>query len=1175
MATDFQPTQVAGAEGIAIIGMACLFPGATDVDTFWSNILAKVDAVSDPPPGSWDPAVHYDPDSTDSDRIYAKRGGYIAHMATFDPLSHGIPPSAVGGEPDQWLALDIARRALEDAGYAELDKDIRRKTAVVLGRGALPNVGTLTAIQHGLMISQTLDVLKSLQPNLTPERLEDIRIALRASLPEFGPDTAPGFVPNLIVGRIANRLDLMGPNMTVDAACASSHVAIEIAINGLLRGTSDLALAGGSHIWTPVPMLALFSQLGALSRADRIRPFDKEADGTLLGEGLGMVVLKRLTDAERDGDRIYSVIRGVGVASDGRAIGVMAPRAEGEELAIRRAYEIAQVAPGTVELIEAHGTGTTVGDLVEIEALRDVLGERHTERPTIAIGSVKSNIGHLVPAAGVASIIKTSLALYHKVLPPTLNVDEPSPDFALERSPLYVNTEVRPWINGHDHPRRAGVSAFGFGGIDAHIVLEEYTGPGSVQRPVDHLPAWETETVLVTADSRADLVQRAAELGTQVAALAGRRAPPRLQDVAYSINQARSGDSDAVLAVVADSIADLAAKLGRAAERLADPACTRIKERSGIFFSGDPLARRGKVAFLFPGEGAQYENMLADLCLSLPVVRETFDAADRYFRSRNRAIVPSDFVFPRSVFTEEERRWAERQLWDMDNAVSAVLIADEALMRVLGGLGVRPDGVVGHSSGEFAALRAAGVLGDQTGDAEMGFYDMLAQVGRSLASDDGIAPAALLAIGSSREDVDALINNDSAWVAADNCHHQVVVATDPTRAAAIVTAAKERGMLAERLPFDRGYHTEQYAPLSARLQTAIRELGLREPAVTVYSCSTTRQVHEDLATVVADQFARPVEFRSTIERMHDEGYRVFIEVGPRGNLTGFVADILRGKDFSTAAIDQFRVSGVRQLNTAIAILAAEGVGLDVDYVHRHRNSRLIDFAAADVEAASSRAVLLDTGFPAMTLDDSTAEPLSPRPLPARPVPAATLSPGAVAPPPSGALASATTKFFETMDHFLAVQEQVMLQHLAALSGSETNGARVQPLDGHSPSASLSDPVDANDVVPAQVATRSARAVKVVPNSAAPLPVDAVGVDNAAGLLAILIEIVVERTGYPADVIGLDADLEADLGIDSIKRVEILTTLRRRVANDAAVDLQQLTTKRTLNEIIDALAAAWR
>ena len=459
---------------IAIIGMACLFPGAPDLATYWSNIVGAVDCVTDPPADAWETEIFYDPESKGNDRVYCKKGGYLGALTSFDPLEHGVVPLAVqGGEPDQWLALRVAREALADAGY---DDEIpeRERTAVILGKGTYLNRGNLSVVQHGKVVDQTLQIIKALHPEYTAQDIDLLKKEFKKLLPPFTPDTVPGLIPNIIAGRIANRLDLMGPSYTVDGACASSLLAVDMAARDLVNGQLDLALVGGSHVVTPVQVLMLFCQLGALSRREQIRPFDKDADGTILGEGIGMLVLKRLADARRDQNRVYAVIKGVGISSDGRGLSVMAPRIEGEVLALRRAYEKANVSPKTVGLIEAHGTGTPVGDATEVEALTQVFGARNGGAPWCGLGSVKSMIGHLMPAAGSAGLIKTALALHHKVLPPTLHCEEPNPDLDLDRGPFFVSVEARPWIHGsREAPRRAGVNSFGFGGINAHAILEE------------------------------------------------------------------------------------------------------------------------------------------------------------------------------------------------------------------------------------------------------------------------------------------------------------------------------------------------------------------------------------------------------------------------------------------------------------------------------------------------------------------------------------------------------------------------------------------------------------------------------------------------------------------------------------------------------------------------------
>jgi acyl transferase domain-containing protein len=460
--------------------MACVFPRAPDLECYWENIIAKVDAISEPP-DDWGADHVLDPDSTANDRIYCARGGYLGELARFDPLEYGIMPVSVdGGEPDHYLALRLADEALTDAGYDSQAVDGER-VGVILGRGTYINRGWATLFQHGVVVDQTLRILRKLRPEYTSEELLRIKGQLKASLPPFNAETAPALVPNIITGRIANRLNLMGPNYLVDAACASALVALDAAVRDLLTRKCDLMLVGGVHASTPPPLHMIFCQLNALSHGCQIRPFDKAADGTMLGEGAGLVVLKRREQAERDGDRIYALVKGIGVSSDGRGAALMAPRLEGEVLALRRAYQMAGISPRTIGLIEAHGTGTIMGDPTEIRALREVFGSRNGEdSPTCALGTVKSMIGHTLPAAGAAGLIKAALALHQRILPPTLHCDEPNPALELEKTPFFISTETRPWIHGEtDYPRRAGVNAFGFGGINAHVILEEYVDAGA------------------------------------------------------------------------------------------------------------------------------------------------------------------------------------------------------------------------------------------------------------------------------------------------------------------------------------------------------------------------------------------------------------------------------------------------------------------------------------------------------------------------------------------------------------------------------------------------------------------------------------------------------------------------------------------------------------------------
>jgi acyl transferase domain-containing protein/phosphopantetheinyl transferase len=960
-------------DGVAIIGMSCLFPGAPNVDAYWRNILEKVDAVTDPPAEAWDVDAYYDPSFADTDKVYVKRGGYLGELAEFDPLAYGVPPVSVGGEPDQWLALQLAYDALEDAGCADLPADIRARTGIVLGKGTYLNGGNALVLQRGVVIGQMLDVVRQLHPEYTERQIEILRDELKRALPDIRPETVPGLIPNIVVGRIANKLDLMGPSYTVDAACASSLVALQLAMRDLVTGRCDLALAGGSQVWMPVPTLNIFCKLGALSRSERIRPFDKDADGTLLGEGIGMVVLKRTADALRDGDRIYAVVRGVGVASDGRGVGVMAPRVEGQELALRNAYVEAEVDPASIGLIEAHGTATALGDAVEVQSLVRVFGERQEGLPNCALGTVKSMISHTIPASGIAGVIKLALSLYHRVLPPTLNVDEPNPKLELEKTPFYINTETRPWIHSGAEPRRAGINAFGFGGINAHAVLEELPAG----QPLDHLPPWESEVFILEGDSAASLVDEARRLAGRV-----RDGAPSysLADLAYTLNcGARRTDDCVRLAVVATSFEDLAAKLDRAIAKLEQPDCRRIKDISGIYFEAEPLGREGKVVFVFPGEGSQYAGMLADLCLYFPEVREVFDREDRIYRDDPRGYVASDWIYPRPAFSDEERRTVEGRLMQMDIAVESVLAANEALHGVLHRLKIRPDALVGHSTGEFSAALAAGVL---VIDTEERFFEFSRGMNRSYSaatSRDDLPRAVLLAIGADRERVEAVAQEAGGelFVAMDNCPHQAVLVGEPTaveRARAIV---EREGLIYSELPYDRAVHTPLFAQFAEDLRDAFEHLVVAPAKTPVYSCTTGSpypSTEHEIRELLIEHWTSAVEFRRTIEKLYDEGARVFVEAGPRGNMTGFIDDIFRGRPYCSAPADLQRRRGTTQLNHLVGMLAAHDVGADLAYLYESRKARLVELdGEPEAPRRPGTKIELATRLPMLRVPDGVAE----------------------------------------------------------------------------------------------------------------------------------------------------------------------------------------------------------
>ncbi|NOY14568.1 MAG: beta-ketoacyl synthase, partial [Deltaproteobacteria bacterium] len=404
---------------LAIVGIGCLYPKADNAGTFWSNIKSGVDAITPVPESHWRSDDYFNEDPKTPDHVYAKHGGFLSPV-DFNPMEYGILPNALEAiDTSQLLGLVAVDQALRDAGYsAEKDFD-RERVSVILGvTGSLELVVPLGA---RLGYPRWREALKD--AGIADAIAEDVVQRIADSYVPWQENSFPGLLGNVVAGRISKHFDFGGTNCVVDAACGSSLGALNLAAMELASGKSDMVISGGIDTFNDIFMYTCFSKTPALSPSGHARPFADDADGTTLGEGLGIVVLKRLADAERDGDRIYAVVKGVGSSSDGRGSAIYEPNAAGQQKALRRAYEQCAVKPETIELIEAHGTGTKVGDAVEVSALREVFGTAET--PWCAIGSIKSQIGHTKAAAGAAGLIKAALSLYYKTLPPTIKVKQP------------------------------------------------------------------------------------------------------------------------------------------------------------------------------------------------------------------------------------------------------------------------------------------------------------------------------------------------------------------------------------------------------------------------------------------------------------------------------------------------------------------------------------------------------------------------------------------------------------------------------------------------------------------------------------------------------------------------------------------------------------------------------
>lgn len=1014
-------------EAIAIIGMAGMFPQAPDVMAFWRNICDGVDAIGEPLP-EWEAARYLA-----SDRIKSSRGGYLKELYRFDPKAFGIMPKSVdGGEPDQFLALKVAADALKDAGYGRDDYD-HHDTGIVLGHSTYLHRGQVNHVQHHIILDQTIELVENLLPALQADQLLELRKHLEHKLPQSNADIAPGLVPNVMTGRIANRLNLKGPNYLIDAACSSSLLAVSAAVEELRSGSCRMMLAGGVNASLPAEVSVIFTQLGALSPSGKIRPFEEGCDGTLLGEGLGVIVLKRLSDALADGDRIYALIRGIGKASDGQGFGLLAPSVEGEALAIERAYASTGIDPATIELIEAHGTGIPLGDKTEMEALTQIFGKRLGKRAGIAIGSVKSMISHCIPAAGIAGLIKAALALHHKLLPPTL-CEKISPDLNIENTPFYVNVSTRPWIASSGHPRRAGVNSFGFGGINTHAILEEMT-----DKVFSHASfvKWPFELCVFSGADTDALIEKLTLMQT----LLEKNPVVSAGDIAAFL-AARDAGEPFRLAVVTKDRVDLSKKIVQALKRLKKEkgGSPRWSTRNGMVYSRIPVD--GKTAFMFPGEGSQYLEMLADMAMYFDEVRVWFDFWRGLYQDTPGGS-RTDIVFPPKLgLTDARRRELEERLHDMDVGSEAVFIAAQAMHALLQAFGVKPDVMVGHSTGESSALAAAGAMPTDDLTQLAGFIRKLNSIYQRVLSEGKIPTGGLLSVGALKPDIvkaqiDAL--NANVVVAMDNCVNQLVLFGDQVSMDTLRDALGEAGGICIPLPFDRGYHTPQFAAVSAAFAEYYDHIGLRPPEIPLYSCASAAlfpgEDEQGTRKLAAAQWSTTVRFRETVAAMYADGIRYFIEVGPSGNLCSFVNDILAGEEYLALASDLRQKNSLEQFLILLANLYVNKQPVKLEKLFAARRFAPVETAGRSGENTD---MMLDNIMPVIHIgnaDRNTLKQILGMDAPAQKqaaIPAAAVSLiSSCQQDSNGAMdASLTTEdvmsgYFDLMRHFLDQQHLIM------------------------------------------------------------------------------------------------------------------------------------------------------
>jgi amino acid adenylation domain-containing protein len=813
-------------EMVAVIGMAGRFPGAASVDAFWRNLREGVESVtffSDEEllAAGVDAALVADPN-------YVKARAILDGVDLFDAGFFGYTPrEAAILDPQQRIFLEVAWEALENAGYDAAGWD--GAIGVFAGAGMNAYLGNL--VSHPDLLAS----VGGFQAMISNDK---------------------DFLPT----RVSYKLDLKGPSFNVQTACSTSLVAVHVACQQLLHGECDMALAGGATVLLPVRGGYLYEEGGILSRDGHCRPFDAEAAGTIGGSGAAVVVLKRLADALDDGDTVYAVVRGSALNNDGAGkIGFTAPGIEGQAAVISQALAVAGVEPSTIGYVETHGTGTALGDPIEVAALKQAFGGAGTvsrgSAGTCGLGAVKSNVGHLDTAAGVAGLIKTVLALHHGEIPATLHFARPNPRLELDASPFYVVDRLTPWP-AQAGPRRAGVSAFGIGGTNAHVVLEQAPAAAAAAAAAAGRPA---QLLVLSARSEAALEEATDNLARHLAATP----ELHLADAAYTLQVGRKAFPHRRVLLCHERAEAAAALAERDPRRLAS-ACTESFSRP--------------VAFLFPGGGAQHAGMARGLHEVEPVFRRHLDDC----LERLDALL--DFDLRRDLFpVPEHLADAEARLQRTSIALPALFAVEYALAQLWMSFGVQPQAMIGHSLGEYAAACLAGV---------MSLDDALALVVLRGRLFETLPEGLMLSVARPESEVLPLLPAGAELsVAAVNSPSFCVLSGSIAAIAQAESALAAHGLEVRRLHIAVAAHSPMVEPILAEFGAAVAGLRLAPPAIPFLSNVTGGWIRDEEATdpgYWVRQLRQTVRFGDGIDELLREPERVLLEVGP-GQTLGTLA----------------------------------------------------------------------------------------------------------------------------------------------------------------------------------------------------------------------------------------------------------------------------------------------
>lgn len=925
--------------GVAIVGIGCRYPGADSAREFFENILAGRRYFREIPPERWRIADYYHDNRDHEDTTYCKQAAFLEGFE-FRPAEFKIPKSTYEvTDQAQWLALVTTKAALEDANLKDLPK---RETAVILGNTLAGETSRAQLVRYRWPYARRVfdELLEELKVDaaLRPILLNKIETRYKAAFPPVNEDNLAGGLANTIAGRVCNYFDLKGGGYTVDGACSSSLLAILEACERLTLKSCDLALAGGVDISLDPFELVGFAKVGALSDTD-IRVYDQRSSGFLPGEGCGIVVLKRLEDALSNDDRIYAVIRGAGYSSDGKG-GLTAPNVSGQSLAIDRAYGSTDYKFGDVELIEGHGTGTPVGDQVELTAFTEAKA-RHgaTAIHQCGIGSVKSNIGHTKAAAGVAGFIKAALSVYYGILPPTKGIRVPHK--IIEQSPhLYPLVKGRMWPG--KKRRRAAVSAAGFGGINTHVTLESLSD--NPHAPTDAAGlGWllhsyqESEVFLIGADSYAELARTVRLLLDAAPKLCH----AELGDLAAHCTRQFANKSYVRLGIVAASPAALSNRLERVSQLLEQ---NRLRsdldycnQREGIYFKRAVAIPR--IVFLFPGQGSQRLSMGRLWRDRIPKVAKHWDYCDEILKKYIGGKITSHIF--RDVYTamDDTRNQWQADLAQTATAQPAIVATSMAATEVLRSLGIESDMSLGHSLGEYTALWNAGALTTEEA------LCLVAERGIAMSMSANTA-SSMLSIDQSAKQVQALLSDviGCATISNYNAPDQTVVSGDARAINQLLELCVHKGINAKLLPVSNGFHSKLMAGAQKVMAQHLSKAMFAPLEHLVISTVTGDFIvkHTELPELLTQQITQPVRFIDAMHTATDEGGELFVEVGPRSVLTGLAQRNVGEERPFLFSID-LGASGedCTGINNLLAYAYANGIPLRLDRLFSNRFFRTI------------------------------------------------------------------------------------------------------------------------------------------------------------------------------------------------------------------------------------------